>query len=266
MSESDRASQAARYLMGEHAARRNFAPMPEAFAPRSLNDAYDVQEQMETLSSEAGGGPAGYKIAFTTPVMQRIAGFDEPAAGPIYASSVHHSPAVLSTASYGHLGLECEIAFELAIDLPPEKAPFSGDDVAAAVRALMPAFELVDDRHADMSKVSQNIMSIVADGVWNAGAVLGSPIPSWSLIDLAAVTGRLVLNGAEAGAGSGKDVLGHPLTALTWLANMLAGRNKGLRAGMVVLTGSIIALKFLAPGDVARFELEGLGSVSLTAT
>jgi 2-keto-4-pentenoate hydratase len=65
----------------------------------------------------------------------------------------------------------------------------------------------------------------------------------------------------EVGRGIGADVLGHPLDALAWLANHLAARGPGLRAGEFVSTGSVVATKWMARGDDAMVEVEGLGTV-----
>ena len=76
----------------------------------------------------------------------------------------------------------------------------------------------------------------------------------------------MTINEQEAGRGYGRDVLGHPLEALTWLANELAGRGRRLSAGMVVMTGSIVSTKFLNPGDEARFAVDGLGEINLSVS
>ena len=57
--------------------------------------------------------------------------------------------------------------------------------------------------------------------------------------------------------------MGHPLEPLVRLANMLAKRGKGLTAGTVVITGSIVTPKFLHQGDEATVAIEGIGEASL---
>jgi len=59
-------------------------------------------------------------------------------------------------------------------------------------------------------------------------------------------------------------VLGHPHNALAWLANHLAADGKNLRAGQLVLTGSLVKTVWLKAGDEVVMELEGLGRVSAT--
>ena len=80
------------------------------------------------------------------------------------------------------------------------------------------------------------------------------------------VAGRAIINGNEAGRGTGADVLGHPHNALAWLANHLAAEGRGLHAGQIVLTGSLVKTVWLGAGDHVRMELEGLGDVEVTFT
>jgi 2-keto-4-pentenoate hydratase len=125
----------------------------------------------------------------------------------------------------------------------------------------MVAFELVDDRNANYAQFASQILSIIADNAWNAGIVLGPPALDWRAVDLGAAHGTMVVNGAVVGEGDGRDVMGHPLDALVWLANMLAKRGKRLSQGMIVMTGSMVATKFVHPGDMVHFWVEGLGEV-----
>ena len=56
-------------------------------------------------------------------------------------------------------------------------------------------------------------------------------------------------------------MLGHPHNALAWLANHLADEGKGLHAGQIVLTGSLVKTVWLTAGDRVKMELDGLGTV-----
>jgi len=53
---------------------------------------------------------------------------------------------------------------------------------------------------------------------------------------------------------------------LTWLANHLATSGSGLKAGDVVMTGSLIPTRFPKEPGHFRFDLSGVGSVDLTVT
>jgi 2-keto-4-pentenoate hydratase len=65
----------------------------------------------------------------------------------------------------------------------------------------------------------------------------------------------------EVGQGTGADVLGHPHNPLAWLANHLAEQGKGLCAGQIVLTGSLVKTLWLNAGDSVTMDLSGLGTV-----
>ncbi len=99
-----RDQQAAQFLFEAHAARKHYQPIPRQFAPRTITEAYDMQDTYHKLITGARGSIAGYKVALTTPVMQRMVGFDEPCADAVFASGVHQSPTSIRAAEYVHLG------------------------------------------------------------------------------------------------------------------------------------------------------------------
>jgi len=65
------------------------------------------------------------------------------------------------------------------------------------------------------------------------------------------------------GRGTGRDVLGHPLEALAWLANHLAARGLPVKAGDIVTTGSLVKSQFPVAGNRISFRLPGFGEVTL---
>ena len=206
------------------------------------------------------GAVAGLKIATTTKVMQELMGIDHPCGGMIFARTVHQSPAELRLADYQHLMIECELAVRLGGDLAQSAAPYTADTVRPAVAAAMPAFELIEDRNADYKRT--NALSLIADNCWNAGVVLGAGVPFDLERPLAGIAGRLAINGRESHEGTTDD----PLATLAWIANVAAERGRPLRAGMIVITGSVIATLPIAPGDRFVFRLDGLGEAELAVS
>jgi len=105
--------------------------------------------------------------------------------------------------------------------------------------------------------------TLVADDFFAAGCVLGKAV--WCAPRRRTLASRSraapIVNGKEAGRGTGADVLGHPHNALAWLANHLAEEGKGLHAGQIVLTGSLVKTVWLDAGDSVKMELDGLGTV-----
>jgi 2-keto-4-pentenoate hydratase len=261
-----RIEQAGKWLHDAHEARARFAPLPAELAPRDVGDAYAIQNELVAMRAGTRGPVTGYKIALTTPAMRAFAGMKDSIAGSMMEKTILRGDASVRAADYLHLLVEFEIALELAEDLPAVGAPYDHKRVAAAVGAVMPALELADDRNADYSILPANPLMLIADNAWNEGAVLGAPVRDWKKIDLAAVQGVATINGANVGTGHGRDVMGHPLEALAWLANNLSSRGLGLWRGDVVITGSIVASKFPKSGDLVRFEAGPLGAVELQVT
>ena len=69
----------------------------------------------------------------------------------------------------------------------------------------------------------------------------------------------MAVNGDPLGTGRGGDIMGHPLEALAWLANLMAERGVGLRAGEFVSLGSIVQTYWVRKGDVVTIDIGGLG-------
>jgi len=254
---------AAKHLFDAHERRERFAPLPPVVAPRTLNEAYAIQDAFVALRAQKLGAIAGYKVALTSAEMRRFVGVDTPQAGMMFDCLIRRSPARIRAADYVRPIIEFEIAVEIGEDLPVADKPFSREHVGNAVGAVMAALEIADDRDADYTQLAAHPLDLIADNSWNEGAVLGAPVKDWRAIDLAAVRGIATINGAKVGEGRGADCMGHPLDALAWLADHLASIGRGLLRRDIVITGSIITSKPVKPGDRVRFELEQLGAVEL---
>lgn len=261
-----RVEKAARWLVRQHVERRPSRPMPSSVAPRDIDEAYAVQQAFVCLKAQACGAPAGYKVALTNPKMQALVGLRDPIGGRLHARQVVRGPASVRAADYGRLLVEFEVAVQLAADLPARPTPYSPQEMAAAVDAVMPAFELADDRGADYATLAARGLELAADNAWNEGAVLGAPLRRFQDIDLAAVRGTAFINGEAVGEGLGAECMGHPLAALAWVANHAARLGPGLLAGDFVICGSLVTSKFPRAGDRVRFDAGALGTVELSVT
>ncbi len=247
-------------LLRQHDAREQSRPLG-GLERSDLGNAYQVQREfVRLLRARSGAAVAGYKVALTTKRMQAMCGIDHPGAGVVLANRVHPSGVVLKAADFGRVGLEFEIGVRIGRDLPASAGPFTFEMLEGAVAAVCPAFEVVDDRRADYKLLE--VATLVADNAWNAGIVLGAWQTSWP--DLGAARGVVKLDGAEVDSGHGRDVLGHPFAPLVWLAEQLAQHGEGLKAGDVVLTGSLVTTRFPAVTEHYGFTVEGLGTVEVT--
>lgn len=254
-------TQAAR-IIAERRMAREAIDLPQDRRPASEAEGYALQARVNRILSASGlGRVAGHKVGCTTPVMQDFLGIHSPCSGEVFASTVATARALLHARDFRRLGAECEIAVELARDIKPEEAPFTTGSIADAVGAVMAGIEIVDDRYADYRTLG--VPSLIGDNFFNAGCVLGLPVRDWRRLDLAALKGRTLINGTEAGSGTGAMVLGHPLAALAWLANARSRRGLGLKRGEFVFLGSLVETKWLKPGDKVHIEIEELGEVKI---
>jgi 2-keto-4-pentenoate hydratase len=256
------AEQAAAELLRQHRQAERFAGLTVPAPLVDVASAYAVQDALVRSKCAAlSSRPAGYKIALTTAAMQTMVGFEGSVSGRLLACQIQSSGAKLQAAHYGRLALEFEIAFIMKADLPRRVQPWE-HDIAEHIAQAVPALELVDDRRADYTGLRQDILTLVADNAWNAGLVMGEPIEGADLSRLDQICGVASIDGAEVGRGKGSDVLGHPLTALAWLANHLTARGLTLRRGDIVTTGSLVKSQFPQAGSQVVFQLDGAAPVS----
>ena len=258
-----RVTQAAEALLEQFRGKEKYL-LEGDLLPESVDEAYQVQAAYQGALTADYGVVAGYKIAYTTAALQQASGISEPVAGVILSNNVRRSPAVLDSADFLQPGIECEVAARLGADLPASGAPYDRDGVSAAVDAVMTAFEVVDNRRTQGQDTQTQLLTTISSNILNAGVVLGEPVSDWRGIHLAGCRGYMTINGELVGEGMGSDVMGHPLEPLAWLANTLAARGEELKAGMVVITGSIVSPKWLKAGDSATIGIEGLGEATLS--
>jgi 2-keto-4-pentenoate hydratase len=254
---------AAAALRDARARRLPAGPLPAAIAPADLAQGVAVQLALAGLYGAVP--PAGFKIGATAARMRDYLGLTEPLAGFMAPAALHASGAVLPFASLRGVGVECEIGLRLAAGLPP--GPCTRAAARAAVGEVFAAIEIVENRYGpppagDLAAVG--VPTLLADQVFHAAAVLGAPAAGWQALDLAAVPGRMTVDGREVGAGRGADLLGYPLDALAWLAGSptVAGFG-GLRAGQVVMLGSVTPPIWLDGPCTVRVAFDGLGEATV---
>jgi 2-keto-4-pentenoate hydratase len=255
--EDSAARRAAEALLAEHDAILRFRTLGPPSGPATISDAYDIQDRYVALLRGRHGDAMGYKVGLTSAPMQAFCRIDHPIAGVVLASRVHQSRATVRRADFGRLGLEFEIAVRIKSDVPVTGVPLTAEMIRPHIDGVCAAIEIVDDRSADYGDL--DVLSLVADNSWNAGIVLSEFAAKWP--DLEGVLGRATKDGAAIGEGHGRDILGHPFNSVAWLATQLASRGVSLKAGEVVMTGSVMKTVFPEDGASYRFELEDIGFV-----
>lgn len=253
----------ANLLWSQHAGRLRFESIGHLL-PESEAGAYKVQDELVRLMIPSQGMPMGYKIGLTSRRMQEMCGLGQPVSGRVLERRIRRGAARVASRDFVRLGVESELCVFLREDLPPRAQPYALHEVALAIGGVAAAFELVDDREADYARLDAR--SLIADNSWNAGIVLGETRalgPGCPEIDVSALDGTLSVDGEVMDRGNSRDALSHPFAVVQWLCNHLRCRGSQLRAGDLVMTGSIVPTRFAAAGEHFRFELAGLGAAEL---
>ena len=231
-------------------------PLTQEHPELDLEQAYAIQRRLEETLVARGHRVIGWKVGFTNPALQQSYGVTEPVLGFLLDSGVFGSGDPVPASRFAGLAVEAEVAVLLKADL-------AGPGVNAA-RALLaaegalPALELVDLRHRGKPRSAD----VVADGAYANAIVLGRSVTPLHGLDLALEGVAYEHNGEVVGTHTCAEVLGNPLASLAWLANALGRMGRGLRAGDVVLTGSISKVVRARRGDALRAAFTRLGSVS----
>ncbi|MBV8088145.1 MAG: fumarylacetoacetate hydrolase family protein, partial [Alphaproteobacteria bacterium] len=186
------------------------------------------------------------------PIQQQF-GFHEPCFGCILES--RPSGHIFTAAELIKPGFETEICVRLGHPLTGE---VSLEEAGAAIAAVHPAFEITETR-GDPGQIAL----MLADNAQQRSIILGDPVALSPTVRLDEVEACVELNDAIVATGVGAAVLDHPLNSVAWLARKLGEYGRSLRAGELVMTGSLVRQFPLAPGDCARADFSGIGAVEV---
>lgn len=252
--------QAAEILYQEYLQKNPYSLMNTELAPVSESEAYDIQREFMSRRAEDAGGYAGYKIAYTTKVMQERVGASQPVFGRILSDSVCESPASLAMEDYVNLAVECEVAVRMGSDLIVDSDGVNRESLFEAIEYLQLAFEIVDIRKF---AAENSLIQSIATNIHGAGVVLGTPVIDWQELDIPSAKCELKLDGISVGTGLGSDVNGHPVEPMLWIANAINSRGGSLKKGDIVITGSMIPPIEVKSGVRASLEMDLLGEITL---
>lgn len=258
LSEQTIAELAVMYLVAEQQ-QAPVAPWHERYPELTEDDAYAMQAELLRRKLYAGGQLAGRKAGATNAGAQANFGLSQPVYGSLLEAARLPNGAQVNTGELIHPRLECEVAFVLARDLAGLNV--TPAQALEAVGGALAAFELVDARTAGWAA---KMPEMIADNVFQARYVLSEQTHPVAQLDLASITAVLRKNGAEVARATGANVLGSPANALAWMAKRMAQHGLGLRAGDVVLAGSLTPLVACAAGDSFEADFGPLGGLQLS--
>jgi 2-keto-4-pentenoate hydratase len=246
----DRLFQAAEILLE---ARRSLQPireLPPALRPKTIEEAYIIQDFMLQALGEIGG----WKVGASTPL-----------AIPLYAPMPLGNFAASGervTKQFRRLrGVEGEIAFHLGKDLPQRSVPYSRAELVDAIAGCHPAIEMLESALLDPDAADR--LTAIADLQSNGGFVYGEAVPGWQQFDFEDESAEMIVDGFVRVA-QGKNAAGGDLLRLVlWLANEGSSRTHGLRAGQWITTGSWTGKILADSNSVAIARFPNFGEVSV---
>jgi 2-oxopent-4-enoate/cis-2-oxohex-4-enoate hydratase len=242
--------------------RYTVAPITEREPELSVADAYHISQWMLERRLADGEKIIGKKIGVTSKTVQRMLNVHQPDFGYL-----------TDKMQYGDGGevpigreliqprAEGEIAFRLKSDLRGPGVTI--EQVLDATALVLPCFEIVDSRIRDW-KI--RIGDTVADNASSGLFVIGGPGASPRDVDLVTCGMVVEKNGELLSTGAGAAALGNPAHAVAWLANTLGGFDIPLFAGEIILSGSLVPLEPVVPGDAMRLTIGGIGTASVRFT
>ena len=221
--------------------------MPEELRPADIEDALHIQ----TLVAEAlGETVAGWKCGAPAPGRVNAA--------PLFRSLIYARRPIPIKGAVARV--EQEIAFVMGRDLPARSTPYSMEEVAQAVSETRLVLEMIGSRF--LPDASAEYLEALADNLSHEGLYIG---PSIGLdpTDSVLATFPIVVQASDdiLLERDGRHPDGHPSIPLHWLANFLAGRSAGLKAGQIVTTGAYAGALEMPLNTPLRIMFGGLGDV-----
>src|ERR1700733_4436049 len=241
--------QAAVMLLDARRTNTPIADLPEALRPATLEEAYFIQDRLALAYGKIGGWKVGAPTADATPMF-----------APMPRAWIASNNAELG-GRHRYRGLEAEIAFLMANDLPPREKDYSRDEVVAAIASCHPAIEVIESGLVDPMKATK--LSMIADLQMHGAFVYGAAVANWQGIDFSKEHVVLAVDGVVRVERTGSNTSGDLMRLLPWLANEGAARTGGLRAGEWITTGSWTGLSHAIAGSKVDVRFSTAGKVHL---
>jgi len=237
------------------------APLTERYPALTLEHAYAIQQRLMALRLNDGERVVGKKIGVTSQAVMNLLGVGQPDFGILTDAMTVNSGAAIAASSLIQPKAEGELAFVLKHDLMGPGITVA--DVLRATEGVMVCFEIVDSRIQDWKiKIQDTVADNASCGVF----VLSDRLVPVQDVDLGLCGMVLEKNGEIVATGAGAATMGSPAVAVAWLANTLGRLGMSLKAGEVILSGSLGPMIPVKAGDNLRVSIGGVGSCSVRFT
>jgi 2-keto-4-pentenoate hydratase len=230
--------------------------MADDFGGLEIEDAYRVQLALVAQRCARGEQIVGRKVAFTSRGTMSQFGVTESAFGTILSGGVFTDGDLVPASRFPAVGAEAEVGFVIGAELKGPGVTIA--QVLNATKGVVPAMEIIN---LCITRTPWNAVEVIATNAVHGGIVLGGQITPLAELNLRYEGMVAEIDGEAVGSGAGVEVLGHPATAVAWLANKLAAFDLALRPGDIVLSGSIIRMLEVKAGQAVKVTFSRIGSV-----
>lgn len=205
---------------------------------------------------DAGERPLGWKVGFGAPAAMRKLAIKAPLIGFLTDQALVATGATVSLAGWSKPAAEPEIAVHMGRDLP---GGADRDSAKAAIAGLGPAIEL-----ADVDRQPDDVERILAGNIYQRGVIVGPCDASRAGGAADGLHGHIERNGGAFAQTSDPQALtGDLIDIVRHVADTLAAVGQTLRAGQIIITGSIVPPLWVEAGEEIVFKLDPIGSVSI---
>lgn len=214
-----------------------------------------VLERWEAAGERLGG----WKVGMTSLASRDALGPGVRPFGYLLERRILDSGVEVSLGDIRGAHLEQELCLVLGQDLAGPEV--TARQARAAVRALVPAFEIIERRFTAPLPPAMS----VANGIGQWGVVLGAPCACDTVLDGRAVA--LFRDGDPVASGVvGPDRIDDPFLSLARLCHELSRVGRGLKAGQVVITGALLGVFPVYEPGVWVADFGDLGQVCVRFT
>ncbi len=234
------------------------APVADIAPTVSQEEAYQIQRLIIEKLVARGETVVGKKTGVMTAGAQESMGLTEPAYGHLLQSHAVADGSTVAASDFIRPVLECEVTFRMS--QPLQGPGVTAKAVLAATESVVASFELVDFRSQTLKPTMAEVLGY---NVFAKGFVLGQTPLAPSKIDLPSMVVVLKKNGEEVARGNSEAVMGDSAAAVAWLVNKMADHNLSLKAGELVLSGTLTPPQPVQAGDHFEAEFSTLGKVSV---
>ena len=242
--------------------RKAIPPFTETSHPNmTLKEAYKIQLAAVDMKIDAGQRIVGKKIGLTNLAVQKARGISEPDYGHILDALMGNQDVPFKISELMSTPfVECELAFVIRKDI--QGPGVTAATVIGATEGVMPAFEIVERRFFPLCK---SVKDSICDNAACGKIVLGAKLTRPHGLDFRTIGIVIEKNGQPIDMSCSAAVLGSPAESVAWLANKLSEYDISLKAGEIIMTGSIGLMHEAKAGDCfyAHFGND-IGSVKVS--